>query len=1453
MVDNSKYTPNPRKYYKSNFVELLELLTPGVYQQEDIDLSGTELNPLSEVINSHIDIANNISTVLPLSSVPGTQTENLGSLEGISQYFVKQNELTKITNQSFREDILLPLGKNYTNFEFKVDFYNYLSSTLLPKLIPPGVNTPGTIEDNVSELSAFTNNADASSIHNYLVDSLGWFYFLNTSALGGLDYSPSSYVLECLSDLFIGRELTTFDGVSGLQEYVWRNVEACSFGSYIPTPYLSGAADAILDSSDGSPATYTSGTQKLQNLQVLNEVIYSPLNIDSQDYTVKAAFDDFIDAQLTLVDRNSAGPHRKFLNALGFHFADISNQVEDLKYIYDIENAPPERLRYIADLIGFKLRGNASEKWRHQLRVATDIYKKIGTEGALRAALNALIVNSVLDLSGSIIPLWESYLPFLIWYSLGTESPLFKNLRTWTPEKASESGVFVYSTSSLEENLKLTTDTILLDLARQFPENFRSFGEEYPLPRFYKMNDDGTKGDVYSIVGDPKSLGWHAHVSGGPGYEAIRRQRYDYGERAQWDDAVGPGPFGVGVYMAGIEHPQDDSKVQYLLFEGDPDFVFNFRGRKNYPIPPFEEVKYFRDCVVTQPMVEVLVDKLKCFKVRPEFADQVGDYISEATVKADNNIEDLNEFLMFFSSVQNPPNYDDVMFSISDYERNLLSLWNGKSSHFFLDFDNTDFDFRSSNLENDSKYALYETARVTQEYSPAHSIPRVNLNASAFDFTEPSSTIFSYVGLDKEDTRAGYSSGTILGNVAVSGVEITSAKTPEGYSTFKRDQVDTITSQLSSTDVIVGPTRNSLRRRNLKNVLPKEGYYDRTGFNAPVQWAELINEESLPSSLGELTLGYIPSSNSFYPVEDYTNISGVWDFCENLQSNKTFFGIDTSNTFPYRGFAGGLGSDAKNEDISSATDRYVDRCQTPEVYLSMHSIFERKARDFAERQINNSPSSFSDDMYWKDQIQSFANSAIASGYVLNSFKDYEGFSPGTDFQKLYATYCKNFNRHPVGGDYPDRTGGYIFAHIFGKGLYNCDFEKLGANGASFLETSLLDDKPINNTNIFSDGGTGTFIARDPDQAVIPISGTYLDSVSSADYRNPTILSGIEFCDVSSGPSPNQFKIIRLDSSAKVPGKANYLINNTVVKCKTVGGLPRLRFDLSSYGDSVNTLVPEHQFELKVKALVADEEIGILGGGKMGIWIHTEPEQGLMWTWNREGKWIPTDVTDLSINQVKSKLSHIFDFTLRDRGNTVIEYCLNAQDTQSKKYPDVSLETIKEDYFDEFSVKFDTRNFTIHNNYEYLKIIDKNNEQFKKTDQIHKDRNYVIEVFFLENNNADKYMLLDSIELQDTTLRYQAGLSTGFGLETSGIPLTPFIEEYKYFMEKKEIAGLLKFYNGLIGQPAGMHTTVFATRDANISSDDLGVSGGSRNNYRQHPDWVPNTKVGSQYTEVEFDN
>ncbi len=37
--------------------------------------------------------------------------------------------------------------------------------------------------------------------------------------------------------------------------------------------------------------------------------------------------------------------------------ADISNEIENIGLIYDIENVKAEHLQYIADLIGFKLRG----------------------------------------------------------------------------------------------------------------------------------------------------------------------------------------------------------------------------------------------------------------------------------------------------------------------------------------------------------------------------------------------------------------------------------------------------------------------------------------------------------------------------------------------------------------------------------------------------------------------------------------------------------------------------------------------------------------------------------------------------------------------------------------------------------------------------------------------------------------------------------------------------------------------------------------------------------------------------------------------------------------------------------------------------------------------------------------------------------------------------------------
>lgn len=1472
----SKHNPDPRTYYKTNFVELVELITPEIYEQKDLELSGTELNPISDIVNRHVQLANDISEVISLSGVANTQTSSLGNISGISQYFVKQNELTKINPFIFESKILNPLGRTFKNFSTSADFNSYLSGTLLPLLVPASQSDSVCLEESITTLSALTNNSDASSVHNYLIDNLGWFYFLNTSGDGGQDYTPSSYVLSSLNSLYVGKTLETVDGIKGLTEYLWRNNETCSFGSYLPTNFISGTADAVLDASDGVVATYTSGTQKLEALQTLIDVVYSPLYIDQQDYTVRDAINSFIDAGTELDDLISKGPHRKFNTLLGLEFADISDEIENLGLIYDIENVRDEHLQYIADLIGFKLRGNSPAKWRHQLRLALDLYKKSGTIEAIQTAINALIVDSVFDVSGKVQELWESYIPNLIWYSLGTESPLFRNLETWTPSLAVQGGVFSYSTSSLEENIKLVTDSILLDLYKAFPENFIFHGERMPVPEFWELDSEGCEVKRYTVLGSPDMKPFHIHKVTDSGFQAFKQDAKLFGESKAWDEANRFGPLGQGVYMAGESHPATGERPLYLKFKGDLEFLFNYRGKTNYPIPPFEEVKYFRDSSVTKPMVDLLVERLKCFQVRDEFADQVGDFIVSSAVTDGSDLGALNEFLMFFSSTQTAPNFNEVMLSISDYEKNLLPLWNGKSSHLFVNFKDTDFDFSKTTLEGDGRYALYEAARTSREFSPAHAITRVNLTASAEELFEASSTKMEYLGLDHDDTRAGYTASSIFANFENSGVRMDftagggdgnqgSNDGRGGLNTFKREQVNDFTDAvLSSTNIITDTAsvgRRALRRRNLKYLLPHEGYYDRTGFNGPVSYDPSTLEESMPSSLGELTLGYVASAGKFHPVVDPINPSGVWDFCEKLDSSRSFSGIDTSTTFPYRGLSS-LGSNAKSPEDGSATARYVDRGQLPEIYNTMHELYEARALDNGFQLVAGT-SAYDPDAYWKNNAQSLANSAIASGYVLNSFADYENFSFGKGLHKVHRDYSKYFAKHTLGLNDIEKTGGNIFSHVYGLGLFNCDFKLDGYAVGDSVASGVRSVSAINTQNVWNtdaEGPAGTIIASATRQGVVPLSGTFVENnVNNAEFRNPNILSGIEFCDISGAPSANQFSIFELDSSFKVPGMENYLIGNRVIKCKSQGGLPRMRFDLSSYGDRRNYFIKDHRFSLDIKSLVAEEYSPVLGGGKLGVWIHTDPSggasDGLIWSWTPRGKWEPIRENRLSLDIVKNILAHTYEFDVKLPDPDEEVYCIGNNSRGESNINNVSLGNIKESYFETFSVSFDTRNFTDKNGSEYLKVIPIQEQDYVITEQVNTDdTNYIVEVFFVPNQNTEKYLLIDSIELQDLTLRDYAGIGTGHGTRTKGTPLRPFVVEDKLELSKDQLRDVLKFYNGLMGQGTGVYATNLASRDATITSETLELSGGSRLNYRMHPDWVPHTKgVNENYTEVEFEN
>ena len=63
--------------------------------------------------------------------------------------------------------------------------------------------------------------------------------------------------------------------------------------------------------------------------------------------------------------------------------------------------------------------------------------------------------------------------------------------------------------------------------------------------------------------------------------------------------------------MAGLDMHRP---VQYISnLKEILNFFSTIAERVNYPMPPFEEVKYYQDSSVTKPMVDLLVERLKCF------------------------------------------------------------------------------------------------------------------------------------------------------------------------------------------------------------------------------------------------------------------------------------------------------------------------------------------------------------------------------------------------------------------------------------------------------------------------------------------------------------------------------------------------------------------------------------------------------------------------------------------------------------------------------------------------------------------------------------------------------------------------------------------------------------------------------------------------------------------------
>lgn len=1271
----SKSYLNDQKFFKPDYYKAIEYIIPKYLLNEEDEKFGKQIDIKDQIINSHISFADNIQATLNISAVAGTAFSGINSLSGIAPYFVKQNNLTKISPESFELYILDRVNKSYKQFYTEENFKAYLSGTLLPSI---QLNKP---------TSYFTLGEAASSVHNYLIQNLSWLYFLNTS---GPTYSTSGFVCNLLAEkLFNGKTIYLNDCLKGLSEYIWQN----DFTDYIPDEFIQ------------STGKYTSGTQQLDKLKTWIDIVYSPLYSDRSDLTVNDRFEMAIDNGILEESKVIDGPFNKLIRLLSFGAYDVNDDSERLKSFYSIEECPDNLLPLLAELIGWKLFGSNPDRWRLQLRNAIEVYKKAGTKKSLQFALNTIFPKNIFYIEPVIQELWESYIPYLIFYSLATESPYFQSNQTWTRSLAESMQVEGYFENDLAENIKLVVDRIIYEIFLEFPEKFN-------IPN----------------VGNE----------------------------------------------------------------------FNYRGRV-YNIPPFEEYPYYANVELTNDMLNFIIGRLLCFGVNREFSNKLRDYIYDNSLAVDD-LPRASSWLFFTSGYNEAPNVGDFLLNNDSNKFDYASLWSGKSSHFTLILDASEFDFSKKETTYDSADAIVLASKVVNEFAPAKAIPIIALSLSAIDSVESDSNNLPIVKFDPTDFGQS--------NYEISALYVSSYKRntgkgnviPFGPQTNLQDPL------LRNAVAISSVPRNSFRRRNYEKIMPMNGFYDRTGFNMPVSFDP-------SASLSGIFLGFIPSSLTYKSISDYGNLPEVYSTC--LNSSSVVYGYTVSNTVRCRGHLN-LGY----------KDYYTDRGQLNDIFNTIHVIGERKKYYEASTTIGYSP----DFVLGREVYRSLANTNTSVSAFPNNIKDYYNFKFGRDMHLLYKIYCNEFSRHSLRDQTLEQDGPNIFSHVYGPIFYNHDFDYV--SNKDYVASSLSSTSQINSLNSISI----------PNVQIANNASSLYFSPSSNDIIISSIINNIDLILVSGASDQNSFTVVRVPGSERPYSVSEYMFNRTFLKAKSVDQFTRLRLDVRRLindpyqANSQNFLLPEHDYKFNLDGLVCSNDGLSLGGRTIGVWVHTKNERGKVWSYSKDNVWERHDGI-LDMQDVMDRFMFMYTFPLGSKqpidtttvSSQTVGGCLEII-TQTGGIVSPLLTLDKQD-MSTFEVNFNTRNMDLVSDSIY----------FSSYGNVHrKNQEYVIDIFFLpdQQNGQNNFFLIDKVSMIDMTLN-----------KMSTIPIINenSCDESRIETLKPELKSVFKFWNDISGKNA---YTGYASRDSVESSGVMLDQGGSRLDYRLNSAWCNKTYTSKILTELQ---
>jgi len=445
---------------------------------------------------------------------------------------------------------------------------------------------------------------------------------------------------------------------------------------------------------------------------------------------------------------------------------------------------------------------------------------------------------------------------------------------------------------------------------------------------------------------------------------------------------------------------------------------------------------------------------------------------------------------------------------------------------------------------------------------------------------------------------------------------------------------------------------------------------------------------------------------------------------------------------------------------------------------------------------------------------------------------------------MYDVYQKLYGSHALRENYDLLAVPNLFSHTFGPLIYNHDFDIDGSGIAtsSLLQTSSalteVDISYYGGSGVLSPSGytVGTYLASSPTDAYVTVP----------EFRNPHIVSAVDLVDCSSSvrffahPVFSVWRVARTEVGKYMFNE--FLVDNTLIKYQRPNNpsqLPRIRLNIDNSQTGVqsnNFFEVDHEYEVRLQAHNLDIDDKTFGGLTLGMWIHTQPEDGAVWSYTpQNNSWNEISLSDLSsvkgVDIVKSN-SQGFEFPVEtipkspgapspDPGcgafNIPISWPANQSLTSQipmgsapqtvVRWGDVTRKNI--------SFKFNTFN---------KKVRGLTNFYEDKYTKVHRtDQKYTIE-FFVMVGDDKRYIVFESISLHDLTNKGMAAIQSKYG---------------NVNLDLEEFKNVIRYFKSI--QVAN------ASRNANTTAGVMETSGGSRLNYRS------NSVIYYNHKQANFNN